>query len=51
MKNSPMHDRQNPSDVAFIVWAAIAAIGLIVVFHALGFAPGRDLALSIFAAP
>ncbi len=46
-----MHDRRNPSDVAFIVWAAIAAIGLIVVFYALGVAPGRDLALSIFSVP
>jgi hypothetical protein len=44
-----MHMRQNPPDVAFIVWAAIVAIGLIVVFYVLGVAPAANRA--IFASP
>jgi hypothetical protein len=57
MVNLPIRDRaahcRESSDLAFIVWAAIAAIGLIVVSFALvgsvGLAP--DQALSIFASP
>jgi hypothetical protein len=45
----PAKDRRNAADIAFIVWAAIAAVGMIVVSYALGVA--FDPALTIFAAP
>jgi hypothetical protein len=44
-------NRRSGQDVAFIVWAAIAVIGLIVVSYALGVAFDPDQALSIFAVP
>jgi hypothetical protein len=44
-------ERRDASDVAFIVFAAFAAIGLIVVSYALGVAFDPDQALSIFASP
>jgi hypothetical protein len=45
----PANDRRNSTDIAFIVWAAIVAVGMIVVSYALGVA--FDPALAIFAAP
>jgi hypothetical protein len=44
-------ERRDSSDVTFIVFFSIAAIGLIVVSYALGVAFDPDQALSIFAAP
>jgi hypothetical protein len=51
--SGPLKDRGGSSDIAFIVWAAIVSIGLIVVAYALSASPGVDpnLVMSIFAAP
>jgi hypothetical protein len=45
---APVHDRRNPSDLAFGAWASIALIGLAVVSVALGRAPVDP---AIFASP
>jgi hypothetical protein len=39
----PANDRPNSSEVAFIVWVAIPAIGLIVVFLMLGVTSDRKM--------
>jgi len=46
---APTHERRNPSDLAFAIWAAIVLTGLAIVSVALGVAQGVDPA--IFAAP
>jgi len=43
-----VHDRRNPSDLAFGAWASIALIGLAIVSVALGIAPVDP---AIFASP